>query len=94
MNRPERSSVRQLLASSRTIAAILETCAACVFGGLFASAPPRPPAAFTLENIAPAAGLNFRQVNYATEMKYPFETLGGAVAALDYNNDGLVDLFF
>ncbi len=27
-------------------------------------------------------------------MKYPFETLGGAVAALDYNNDGFVDLYF
>jgi hypothetical protein len=51
-------------------------------------------ASFTLENIAPAAGLNFREINYATEMKYPFETLGGAVAALDYNNDGFVDLFF
>jgi hypothetical protein len=27
-------------------------------------------------------------------MKYPFETLGGAAAALDYNNDGFVDLLF
>jgi enediyne biosynthesis protein E4 len=49
---------------------------------------------FTLVNIAGQAGLNFRQNNYATEMKYPFETLGGAVAALDYNNDGALDLFF
>ena len=46
---------------------------------------------FTLQNVAPAAGLNFRQINFATEMKYPFETLGGAVAALDYNSDGRVD---
>jgi hypothetical protein len=49
---------------------------------------------FTFQNVAPAAGLNFRQINFATEMKYPFETLGGAVAALDYNSDGRVDLFF
>ena len=27
-------------------------------------------------------------------MKYPFETLGGAVAALDYDRDGCVDLLF
>src|SRR6266568_282245 len=46
------------------------------------------------ENVAPSAGVNFKQINYATEMKYPFETLGGAVAAVDYNNDGFVDLFF
>jgi hypothetical protein len=49
---------------------------------------------FVLQNVAPAAGLNFRQINFATETKYPFETLGGAVAALDYNNDGWVDLLF
>jgi hypothetical protein len=52
------------------------------------------PSPFLLENIASRARLNFRQINYATDYKYPFETLGGAVAALDYNNDGWVDLFF
>jgi len=49
---------------------------------------------FILENVAERAGLRFKQNNFATEFKYPFETLGGAVAALDYNNDGWVDLFF
>ncbi|MBP1596754.1 MAG: hypothetical protein H6Q05_2131 [Acidobacteria bacterium] len=51
-------------------------------------------ASFTLENVAAAAKLDFRQINFATEMKYPFETMGGAVAALDYDNNGFVDLFF
>ena len=45
-------------------------------------------------NIAGRAGITFKEINYATEMKYPFETLGGAVAAFDYNNDGAVDLLF
>ncbi len=49
---------------------------------------------FILVNAAAPAGLHFKQNNYATEMKYPFETLGGAVAALDYDNDGAVDLLF
>ena len=48
---------------------------------------------FGVENIAPRASLSFKQCNFATEAKYPFETLGGAVAALDYNN-GFLDLLF
>ncbi len=48
----------------------------------------------TVENIAGRAGLNFRQNNFATPSKYPFETMGGAVAALDYDNDGYLDLLF
>jgi enediyne biosynthesis protein E4 len=49
---------------------------------------------FMVENRAPAAGLLFKHNNFATESKYPFETMGGGVAALDFNNDGWVDLFF
>jgi enediyne biosynthesis protein E4 len=48
----------------------------------------------TVENIAAQVGLNFKQNNFATDTKYPFETMGGAVAALDYNNDGQLDLLF
>jgi hypothetical protein len=48
----------------------------------------------TLANEAAARGVHFVQKNFATEKKYPFETLGGAVAALDYDVDGRVDLLF
>jgi hypothetical protein len=58
------------------------------------SAPPAPPPPFVLVNEAEARGVHFVQKNFATEFKYPFETLGGAVAALDYDRDGLVDLLF
>ncbi len=51
-------------------------------------------APFRVDDIARQAGITFRQNNFATLSKYPFETMGGAVAAFDFNNDGNLDLFF
>jgi enediyne biosynthesis protein E4 len=39
-------------------------------------------------------GVDFLHVNSPTSQKYLIETMGGGVAVLDYNNDGLPDLFF
>ena len=43
--------------------------------------------------IEAARGLDFRQQNSPTPQKYLIETMGGGVALLDYNNDGLLDIF-
>jgi hypothetical protein len=59
-----------------------------------AGAPPAPSSPFLLVNEAEARGVHFVEKNFATDAKYPFETLGGAVAALDYDRDGFVDLLF
>ncbi len=40
------------------------------------------------------SGIQFRQESSPTSFKYLIETMGGGVAILDYNNDGLPDLFF
>ncbi|BDC49897.1 RNA-binding protein [Bryobacterales bacterium F-183] len=37
--------------------------------------------------------LNFQHQNTPTQQKYLIETMGGGVAVLDYNNDGLLDIF-
>ena len=38
--------------------------------------------------------IDFVHMNSPTSQKYLIETMGGGVAILDYNNDGLADLFF
>jgi hypothetical protein len=48
-------------------------------------------AVFRLES---PRGLDFVHLNSPTPQKYLIETMGGGVAVLDYNNDGLPDLFF
>lgn len=40
------------------------------------------------------AGIAFRHENSPTSHKYLIEAMGGGVALLDYNNDGLLDIFF
>src|SRR5712672_2236920 len=50
-------------------------------------------AAQRLELFRPA-GIDFIHRNSPTSQKYLIETMGGGVALLDYNNDGLLDNFF
>ncbi len=40
------------------------------------------------------AGIDFTLQNSPTSQKYLIETMPGGVALLDYNNDGLLDIFF
>ena len=41
-----------------------------------------------------AAGITFRHAAYHTAQKYLLETMGSGVALFDYDNDGLLDIFF
>jgi hypothetical protein len=82
------------VARKHSVAAWAAACLAGLasFSAPSTGAPPESP--FLLVNEAEERGVRFLENNFATDMKYPFETLGGAVAALDYDNDGLVDLLF
>ena len=47
-----------------------------------------------LFRLTALAGVNFVLRNSPTSRKYLIETMPGGVALLDYNNDGLLDIFF
>ena len=52
-----------------------------------AEAPP------TFRDVATEAGITFRQ-NSAPEKKYILESMPGSLALLDFDNDGLLDIYF
>jgi hypothetical protein len=50
------------------------------------------PVRFT--DVRQAAGITFKQDSTATEQKYYLETMGTGVGWIDYDQDGLMDLYF
>jgi enediyne biosynthesis protein E4 len=58
------------------------------------SGPSRGAVPIRFRNVAAEAGLRFTLENHGTPEKRLIETMAGGVAALDYNNDGRVDIFF
>jgi hypothetical protein len=52
-----------------------------------------PPATVRFTDIRKAAGITFVQDSTETDQKYYLETMGTGLAWLDYNQDGLMDLF-
>ncbi|PYV23132.1 MAG: hypothetical protein DMG24_14775, partial [Acidobacteria bacterium] len=58
------------------------------------SAPMPSPAPIRFRDVARNAGLRFILENHPTPQKHLIETMPGGVAAFDYNNDGLPDIYF
>ncbi|MCP5118897.1 MAG: CRTAC1 family protein, partial [bacterium] len=50
--------------------------------------------AIRFRNVASEASIDFVLDNYATPEKHMIEMMTGGVAAFDYNNDDLTDIFF
>jgi len=70
--------------------------------GLFAQAPRATSGAAQAASVVPgdfvdttqASGVAFTGVASHTSKKYLLETMGSGVAVFDYDNDGLLDIFF
>jgi enediyne biosynthesis protein E4 len=56
------------------------------------ASPPRAPVRFT--DIRQSAGIDFVQDSTQTDEKYYLETMGTGVAWIDFDDDGLMDLYF
>ena len=63
------------------------------------AAPAAKPAApsetrITFEDLVARSGIRFELKNSVSPQRYSIETMLGGVAVFDYNNDGLLDIFF
>ena len=96
--------VRRRQANSMRFTAILSATSSVFLLALFtvnlaavsqspkARPPVAPVAAFS--DITAKSGINFTAVASHTPRKYLIETMGSGVATFDYDNDGLLDIFF
>ncbi len=80
-------------AATRAVASSFLTApAAKIFGASSAAAAAKPQSESIFE-VKTLKGLDFVLRNSPTPKKYLIETMPGGVALLDYNNDGLLDIF-
>ncbi|MDR3727359.1 MAG: CRTAC1 family protein [Terracidiphilus sp.] len=54
----------------------------------------RPDGPITFQDLIEASGIKFQLKNSISPQRYSIETMMGGVAVFDYNNDGLLDIFF
>jgi hypothetical protein len=52
------------------------------------------PSAIGFDNVIEASKITFTLKNSVSPQRYSIETMAGGVAVFDYNNDGLLDIFF
>jgi len=55
---------------------------------------PKASSAIVFENIAARSGVDFVLKNSVTQVNYSIETMIGGAGVFDYNNDGLLDIYF
>lgn len=74
---------------TRFFAFLLAVCAAAWCARAFQAAP-----AISFENVAARSGIEYVMRNSATPERHQIETMLAGLALLDYDNDGLLDVYF
>lgn len=64
------------------------------YGGKSAHTVAPAASAMQFENAIQSSNIRFTLRNSVSPQRYTFETMTGGVALFDYNNDGLLDIFF
>ena len=80
---------RREFVKSATIGLVAASCP-----GLGFSPAPDSKSRIAFENVIRSSGIQFILDNSTQPQKYQPETMTGGVAVFDYNNDGLLDLYF
>ncbi len=77
-------------------ALILMVCGGMVWKGLAAQPAANPPVDIPVRytNVRQAAGITFKQDSTQTDQKHYLETMGTGLGWIDYDQDGLLDLYF
>jgi enediyne biosynthesis protein E4 len=81
------------LIHSAVFAAAAGACAILTGAAAQHASKPEPPATVRFTDIRKAAGIAFVQDSTETDEKYYLETMGTGAAWIDYDQDGLLDLY-
>ncbi len=92
--RPRRSTVGRSVALSKMKLFAHVAAAFALLGTAIAQSPQIPLSQGNFTDITSKAGVTFTGVASHTSHKYLMETMGSGVATFDYDNDGLLDIFF
>jgi hypothetical protein len=87
---------RRALLAARVLAAVMAACGILAFPGLFAQSKNDSPIGIpvTFKDIRKEAGITFQQDGTSTEEKNYIETMASGLGWIDYDGDGLMDVYF
>lgn len=95
-NKPRKKRSQHTLYPGFAWVVLLTACGAVAFSHILAQDKDNPPIGIpvTFTDIRKAAGITFQQDGTATEDKQYIETMASGLGWIDYDGDGLMDIYF